>query len=82
MSVDLLKAKNVPTVTPGISINVGGGAVSTGAFTARSTGATTAGSPPSTATSKGLGAPAATSNPQLFIAAAAAAAGMLGIMVL
>lgn len=69
VSVDLLNAKDVPTVTPGIRVTEGAGGVEAPAATG-------------SAASKAMGMPAATGNPQLVIAAAAAAAGMLGIIAL
>lgn len=74
VSVELLNAKDVPSVTPGIKVTEGAGGVGAPAATGGAAGATS--------TSKAMGMPAATGNPQLVIAAAAAAAGMLGIIAL
>ncbi|KAI9871382.1 MAG: hypothetical protein M1830_002968 [Pleopsidium flavum] len=73
VSRDLLNATvKQATVTPGMSISVGPVATTTGA-----TAATQA-----TSTSKAIGVPAATGNPQLVFGAAAAVAGMLGMIML
>jgi hypothetical protein len=81
VSRDLLNAKNVPSTTPGISIDVSPGAAATRATTPAADG--TAGAAGFTTTSsKAVGIPAATGNPPLMIAVAAAAAGMLGIIAL
>lgn len=83
VSRDLLNATNVPTIEPGVSISVGPGAALTGATATATSGmARTTVATQSTATLKAMGIPAATGNPQLLIAAAAAAAGVLGVIVL
>lgn len=75
VSRDLLNATaSQATVTPGMSISVGPAAATTG------TTATIKGQ--ATSTSKAVGVPAATGNPQLVFGAAAAVAGMLGMIML
>ncbi len=87
VSRDLLNATvSQATVTPGMSISVGRAAATTGT-TATITGRIS-GTPGATAatqatsTSKAIGVPAATGNPQLVFGAAAAVAGMLGMIML
>lgn len=81
VSQDLLHKKDIPSVTPGISIDVDGGQTTGAGATGAGATATSSG-PQSTGTSKAMGIPAATGNPQLVIAAAAAAAGFFGIIAL
>lgn len=75
VSRDLLNATaSLATVTPGMSMSGGPAAATTG------TTAAIAGQ--ATSTSKAVGVPAATGNPQLVFVAAAAVAGMLGMIML
>lgn len=73
-------------VTPGMSINVAGAAATT-KMTATGNGQATGNAQPSgnaqpASPSKAVGVPAVTGNPQLIFGAAAAVAGMLGVIML
>lgn len=75
MSRDLLNATaSQASITPGMKISVGPAAAPT-----RTTATVDS---QATSTSKAIGVPAATGNPQLVLGAAAVVAGMLGMIML